>query len=159
MPYVAEKFKDYHSFASSKLVDILPEDKVKDAVIYEITSFDNIVLINESGKLVAKSLPIQAQISPIKSSIVDDFNKDGFKDILVAGNHYGVEVETIRYDAGYGALLLGDGKNNFTYINPNKSGFYNPHDTRSLLNIKIKGNKSLLVSNNDDLLQVFKFNN
>ena len=159
MPYVAEKFKDYHSFASSKLVDILPEDKVKDAVIYEITSFDNIVLINESGKLVAKSLPIQAQISPIKSSIVDDFNKDGFKDILVAGNHYGVEVETIRYDAGYGALLLGDGKNNFTYINPNKSGFYNPHDTRSLLNIKIKGNKSLLVSNNDDLLQLFKFNN
>ena len=30
MPYVAEKFKDYHSFASSKLLDILPEDKIEE---------------------------------------------------------------------------------------------------------------------------------
>ena len=32
MPYVAEKFESYDSFASSKLIDILPEDKIDDAV-------------------------------------------------------------------------------------------------------------------------------
>ena len=94
MPYVAEKFKDFHSFASSKLIDILPEEKVKDAVIYEINNFESIILINEEGKLIPKPLPIQAQVSPIKNSYVDDFNNDGFKDILVVGNHHGVEVET-----------------------------------------------------------------
>ena len=31
MPYVANKFKDYHSFASSKLMDILPKDKLEGA--------------------------------------------------------------------------------------------------------------------------------
>jgi len=85
MPYVGEKFKDFQSFASSKLIDVLPEDKVKDAVIYEIDNFESVVLINENGKLIRQSLPIQAQVSPIKSSLVDDFNNDGHKDILVVG--------------------------------------------------------------------------
>ena len=44
MPYVAEKFEDYDSFASSKLIEILPEDKVDDAVVYEIKSFASVVL-------------------------------------------------------------------------------------------------------------------
>ncbi len=52
MPYVSDKFKDYHSFASSKLLDILPEDKVDDAVVYEIQNFESIILINENGKLI-----------------------------------------------------------------------------------------------------------
>ncbi len=42
MPYVSEKFKDYHSFASSKLLDILPKDKVEEAVIYQIENFESI---------------------------------------------------------------------------------------------------------------------
>ena len=38
---------------------------------------------------------------------VGDFNADGFKDIMIVGNHYGVEVETTRYDAGFGGVFLG----------------------------------------------------
>ena len=70
-----------------------------------------------------QKLPIQAQISPIKNSLVDDFNNDGFKDILLVGNHYGVEVETVRYDAGYGSLFLGDGKNNLDLYPHQKAVF------------------------------------
>jgi len=160
MPYVAKKFKDYHSFASSKLLDILPEDKLGDAVVYEITNFESIILINDNGKLTAKPLPIEVQISPIKSSIVNDFNGDGFKDILIVGNHYGVEVETVRYDAGYGALLLGDGQNDFNFVSPKESGFYTPHDGRSISEIKQNGNNYLVVvTNNNATCDVFKANN
>jgi len=160
MPYVAEKFKDYHSFASSKLLDILPEDKLSDAVVYEITNFESIILINDNGKLTVKPLPIQVQISPIKSSMVNDFNGDGFKDILIVGNHYGVEVETTRYDAGYGALLLGDGHNNFKFLSPKESGFYAPHDSRSISVIKQKSNNYLVVvTNNNATCDIFKVNN
>ncbi len=155
MPYVAEKFKDYNSFASSKLLDILPEDKVKNAVIYEISNFESIILINENGALKPKPLPIQAQISPIKSSWVDDFNDDGFKDLLIVGNHYGVEVETVRYDAGYGLVMLGDGNNNFKPLSPINSGFYVPYDTRSIQPIKINGQNALIITNNNDALSVF----
>lgn len=157
MPYVAEKFEDYHSFASSKLIDILPEDKVEDAIIYEIKSFESIILINDNGKLVRKELPNDVQISPIKSSLVMDVNKDGNKDIIIAGNHYGVEVETTRYDAGFGAVLLGDGNNNFNYITPNESGFYVPYDSRNITTISKSKNPLIVVTNNNEKLTVFKF--
>jgi len=158
MPFISEKFKDYHSFASSKLLDILPEDKVTDAVIYEINNFESIILINEDGKLRRQSLPIEAQISPIKSSLVADFNNDGFKDIIIVGNHYGVEVETVRYDAGNGLLLLGDGDNNFKSSKPSSSGVHVPFDSRSIESIKIKNKEVLLITNNNDSLKLLQRN-
>ncbi|MBO6632010.1 MAG: VCBS repeat-containing protein [Psychroserpens sp.] len=156
MPYVAEKFKDYHSFASSKLIDILPEDKVDEAVIYEIKSFESIVLINDNGQLRRQILPIQAQISPLKSSIVTDVNKDGNMDIITVGNHYGVEVETTRYDAGFGTVLLGDGANNFKFLSPSKSGFYVPTDSRNIMKIKQGDTDLIIVSNNNEKLSLFR---
>lgn len=156
MPYVAEKFGDYHSFASSKLIDILPEDKVKDAVIYQIESFESIILENKNGKLIKKVLPKEAQISPIKSSIAIDINKDGYKDIIVVGNHYGVEVETTRYDAGFGAVFLGDASNNYTYISPMQSGLYVPNDTRDIVVQNFK-NKYVrfIITNNNHFVNIF----
>jgi hypothetical protein len=160
MPYVGEKFKDFHSFASSKLIDILPEKKIEDAVIYEISNFKSIILINNDGNLEPQSLPIQAQVSPIKSSIVDDFNNDGFKDLLLVGNHYGVEVETVRYDAGYGSLFLGDGKNNFTFLSPTSSGVYIPKDSRFISSIKTtQKQKIYLTTTNNNTISLFKKNN
>lgn len=156
MPYVADKFENYHSFASSKLIDILPEDKVDDAVVYEIESFESIILMNEGGKLIRKPLPNEAQIAPVKSSIITDINKDGYNDIIIVGNHYGVEVETSRYDAGFGAVLLGDGQNNFKFISPNKSGFYVPKDSRDIKLLNYKNKPLFIVTNNDAQPSVFE---
>ena len=159
MPYVAEKFKDYHSFASSKLLDILPEKNVDDAVIYEINNFESIILINENGQLIRRALPNEAQVSPIKSSLVFDVNRDGHKDIITVGNHYGVEVETTRYDAGFGAVLLGDGKNNFLSMPPFQSGFYTPHDSRDIKIIKQSNKNLFMVTNNSAPLNIFSVKN
>ena len=156
MPYVADKFEDYHSFASSTLIEILPDEKMEGSVVYEISSFESILLINENGKFIVKPLPNEAQIAPIKSSLVIDINKDGYKDIITVGNHYGVEVETVRYDAGYGTVLLGDGNNNFTFMPPRKSGFYVPLDSRDLQQLSIKGGKTLVITNNNSSLSLFK---
>ena len=159
MPYVAEKFEDFHSFASSTLMDILPQDKVESAVVYEISSFESIILINDKGQLKRKVLPNQLQVSPIKSIYIGDVNEDGFKDIFTVGNHYGVEVETVRYDAGVRGVLLGDGKNGFEYVSPLESGFYVPLDSREikLLN-SARGQNLYLVLNNNDTPLLFKKN-
>lgn len=160
MPYVAEKFEDYHSFASSKLIDILPEGKVEEAVKYQIKSFQSVILINDNGVLVKKPLPNEVQVSPIKSSLVRDINNDGNMDILVVGNHYGVEVETTRYDAGYGGLLLGDGNNNFKFSPVKQSGFYAPLDCRQIKCVKVDSNKEyFIVANNNSEPKIFTFNN
>nr|WP_321234191.1 VCBS repeat-containing protein [uncultured Psychroserpens sp.] len=156
MPYVAEKFKDYHSFASSKLIDILPEEKVDGAVVYEIENFESIILVNDNGQLIRKPLPIEAQISPLKSSLVVDINMDGFNDIITVGNHYGVEVETTRYDAGFGTVLLGNGHNEFKYVSPNESGFYVPYDSRDIKRINNSNTPLIIVTNNNSKPSFFK---
>ncbi|WP_299098862.1 VCBS repeat-containing protein [uncultured Winogradskyella sp.] len=156
MPYVADKFKDYHSFASSKLIDILPVDKVEEGVVYEIESFESVILINEGGRLIRKPLPIEAQVTPIKSSIVMDFNNDGNSDILTIGNHYGVEVETTRYDAGFGNVLLNDGNNNFENLSTSQSGFYIPADSRDAKVLKCGKKSILIISNNDSAVSAFE---
>jgi hypothetical protein len=157
MPYVSEKFKDYHSFASSKLLDILPKDKIEGAVIYQIENFESIVLLNHKGQFKTIPLPIEAQVSPIKDAIINDFNSDGFPDILVIGNHYGVEIETTRYDAGNGLMLLGDGKSNFTSVNTIRSGINLFKDSRAISNLKIKDEYVLVISSNKDSLKLAKY--
>ncbi|GAA4954553.1 VCBS repeat-containing protein [Algibacter agarivorans] len=159
MHYVSEKFKDYHSFASSKLVEILPEDEVEKAVVYEISDFKSIVLINDNGKFIKKPLPVEAQTAPLKSALVLDINSDGNKDIISVGNHYGAEVETTRYDAGIGTVLLGDGKHDFTAISPLESGFYVPHDSRQINTLKTKDKYVLMVTNNNSTPTFFNKNN
>lgn len=156
MPYVAEKFKDYHSFASSKLADILPENEIDKAVVYEISSFKSIVLINDNGKLKKQDLPIEAQISPLKSALVLDIDDDGNKDIVTVGNHYEAEVETTRYDAGIGTVLLGDGNNNFKAISAVESGFYIPYDSRQVNVLYQKNKEVLFVTNNNGHLSLFE---
>ena len=157
MPYVSEKFKDYHSFASSKLLDILPEGKIEGAVKYQIENFESIILWNENDSFKTASLPIQAQVSPIKDAIVKDFNKDGFQDIFMIGNHYGVEVETTRYDAGNGLVLLGNIENTFTALGSEKSGINLFKDTRSISSIKIKNKDILIVTSNKDSIKIIEY--
>ncbi|WP_392347385.1 VCBS repeat-containing protein [uncultured Polaribacter sp.] len=157
MPYVSEKFKDYHSFASSKLLDILPKDKIEGAVIYQIENFESIVLINENGRFKNTSLPIEAQVSPIKDAMINDFNNDGYQDVILIGNHYGVEVETTRYDAGNGLILLGDGKNNFTSLSSIKSGVNLFKDSRSISSLKLMDKNILVITSNKDSLNIVKY--
>jgi len=74
---------------------------------------------------------------------------------MVAGNHYGVEVETTRYDAGYGAVLLGTSNGNYLVQSPKQSGFYIPFDSRHISQITINGQKTILVANNNEKLKLF----
>jgi hypothetical protein len=129
------------------------------AVVYEISNFESIILVNDKGILKPQALPIEAQVSPVKDALVDDFNNDGFKDIIIVGNHYGVEVETVRYDARYGLLLLGDGKNNFKSSDSSYSGVHIPLDSRSIRPLNINNEKDIIViTNNNDALILFQKN-
>lgn len=155
MPYISDKFKDYNSFASSKLADILPKEGLKNAVAYEIENFESIILINKGGQLIRQSLPLMAQNSPIKSSLTADFDKDGNMDIITVGNHYGAEVETTRYDAGIGCVLLGDGNNNFHPMTAIESGLFVPFDSRDITIIKKENKNLIFITNNNDAPSIF----
>lgn len=150
MPFISEKFKDFDAFAKASLVDIFSEQKLNEALNYKIKTFESIYLENKgSNNFVAKSLPIQAQFGPIKDFCVLDFNKDGNKDFIFGGNHYPVEVETVRYDANKGGVCLGDGIGHFKFISASESGIYLNQDVRDLEIINMNNKLYLLATVND----------
>lgn len=160
MPFIDEKFPTYKEFALAELDDILGEEKLSSSLHLEAYTFSSTVLINEGGKFKSNPLPNLAQIAPTNDIITEDFNGDGMLDILIVGNMYDTEVETPRYDAGYGLLLLGDGSGAFNPLPVYKSGFYAPGDVKdmALLNL-VNGGRLVIVANNDEKPQVFRLSN
>jgi hypothetical protein len=79
----------------------------------------------------------QVQQSPINSILQYDFNGDGKKDLMLAGNNYQSEVETTRADAGIGNILLGDGNGAYKYLNHLEFGFLADKDVRDIVLINI----------------------
>ena len=124
---------------------------------YAATNFASTYFENKgSGQFASHTLPVEAQFSSINDILVDDFNKDNYPDLLLAGNLYNAEVETARNDAGYGLLLAGDGNGHFKPVDRKESGFFVPHDVKSMAPLKGQGTTFLLVGCNDDPLQIFK---
>ena len=154
-PMIAQKFPTYLSFAESDLKGILG-DEMETAFHKQAYLFSSIILINDNGKLTIKKLPLEAQLSTVNGILVSDFDNDGKKDILIAGNKFDVEVETTPADASVGLLMKGDGKGSFISAKPMESGFFVPYNVKDIKLINTKEAQVLLVSSNNDSLRVFE---
>lgn len=158
VPQLKEKFPTYDLFASSDVYDIYGKNSLENALHYEANTFASMYIENlGNGRFEMRELPVMAQLSSVNDILIDDYNHDGNLDMLLAGNLYQAEVETARNDAGYGMLLLGDGKGNFDALSKAESGFFVPYDVKGMAVIQgTKGRERILVSANDDYLRVFE---
>lgn len=112
LPLVAKNYPDYKSFSFAALNDIL-EPAVQERVLYKfkMNTTTSYILWNDGSKFRWEALPEAAQLSPIKKTIVHDFNGDNIPDIILTGNDYTYEVSTGYYDANKGLILMSkDGK-------------------------------------------------
>jgi enediyne biosynthesis protein E4 len=158
MPVIAQKFPTFVSFANSDLAGILGNRNMESALHYKAYTFSSVVAINESGKLNFRRLPVETQLSCINGFIVHDFDGDGKKDVLLAGNKFDVEVETTPADASPGWVLKGDGSGNFEVLKPAQSGFFVPYNVKDVRLVKTGLRWSVLVASNSDLLRAFRLN-
>lgn len=149
IPSLQRNIKSYKEFANKDLKGIFGES-VAVALHYEVNEFRSGIFIN-NGKEDFKfePFPNEVQRSPINSLLYSDFDGDGNKDLLVAGNNYQSEIETTRADSGIGSLLLGDGKGDFTFMPNTETGLYADKDIRHMKVIHTAdGTKVLVVNNN-----------
>lgn len=100
---------------------------------------------------------MHAQTGPLNGIAVRDLNADGHADIIAAGNHWGAEVETVRYDAGTGIVLLGDGQGGFRPLSVRESGLFAWRNAKDLVVLEqgAGGAPWVVVSNNNDAVEVF----
>lgn len=157
IPSIKNKFPTYDAFASADLQQVYGSGNLQEALHYEANTFASSIIYNEdNGKFRVESLPELAQISSVNSILIDDFNNDLKADLIIAGNLHVAEVETPRNDAGYGLLLSGDGKGNFTPLNYEHTGLAIYGDVKKIKTIRIgeTSNRGVIVARNNEYLQV-----
>ncbi len=156
IPQLKQKIKKYDLFASLEINEVYGSDNLQEALHYETQTFANSYIENlgKNGFRISP-LPNRAQFSNVNDIVIKDFNTDGNLDVLLAGNLYVSEIETMRNDAGTGVLLYGNGKGGFSPETVVNSGFFTNKDVRKM---RIIENQNLiLVANNNDKLQIFEY--
>jgi enediyne biosynthesis protein E4 len=147
---VKATFPTYKDFAKASLKDILTADERKNALLVSANNFESSIIKNMgNGKFELIPLPYQAQWSSVFGIVTDDFNGDGYEDILINGNDYGMESSTGQYDAMNGLLLLGDGKFNFKPQTMLQSGITIPNNGKALAKIKLGNTYAIAASQNN----------
>ncbi len=158
MPFVKDKFPSYKAFAEASLVDVYGEDNLDSALHHEAETLESTFIENlGNGEFKLKKLLNAVQISPIMDFEFIDIDNDNSKDIFIVGNHYNAEVETVRYDASYGAVLsYSDGA--FILNDPKITGFINKGNAKNITVVDTKSGKTLLIANNDGAIKGFSMN-
>ena len=90
-------------------------------------------------------MPVEAQMAPVYGITTDDFNEDGFADVLLTGNRRDSELLSGFLDGSIGQLFLGDGLGNFHGISHTESGFLTPEDTRGIVKIIVSDTTTYVV--------------
>ncbi len=150
------KFTDYASYASATLEQILTTEQIAKSSKLEAHELKSMYFENNSMKFIPHVLPIAAQFAPIHAIHVFDYDSDGNKDILLAGNQTYTRLRLGMMDANMGQLFRGDGKGNFQYIPQSDSGFSILGDVKSILQLPSQPNLLYFGINNKGIINFQK---
>ena len=157
MPFIAQKYRNFHTFATAGLADIYTAPRLQNSVKLEVNELTSGMLINDGhGKFEFRALPQLAQIAPSFGLAFLEANGDGKIDLYVSQNFYGPQRETGRMAGGVGLLLLGNGDGSFQELEPMKSGIIIASDARGAVAVDINsdGKDDLAVAINNDTVRI-----
>lgn len=156
-----KKYVHYKDYADATINDIFSKDKINSAQVLHCDELASGILYNDgSNHFSFKALPLQAQVSKMFGSIQYDFDKDGRKDLLCAGNFYSYRVQLGRSDASLGVLLMQLADKTFTAMDPAVSGLYIGGDVRGITQVKNNaGENVIVIAKNNEAVQVLKVSN
>ncbi len=145
LPSLKKKFLEYKSYSTAAINDLFTGEQLKDAGLLKAEAMQTVYLENRGNEgFVLHALPLEAQYAPVYGIVAADVNKDGKKDLLLAGNNTWTRIKFGRYSANHGVLLLGDGKGNFTYVPQTQSGLNIRSNVRSL-KLLTRGHKQRVI--------------
>ena len=156
-PRQTRRFRTFDQFSKATLSDIFGMDSLSKARKLEAAELANgIFFQQQDGSYQFHLLPREAQLSPIHTISLLDFNGDGTQDLFLAGNDFGPEPTTGRFDGSLGLLLANDGHGTFTPVWPARSGISIPGESRASKVFENGGQSSLLVARTHGPLMLFR---
>ena len=133
LPFLKKKFLKYSDYSNATITDLFTPEQLKDAGLLKASEMRTLYLENKANTgFGLHDLPVEAQFAPVYSITSADVNKDGKKDLILAGNNAWTRIRYGRYEANHGTILLGDGKGNFKFMPPAQSGLTVRGDVRSM---------------------------
>ncbi|MBK8847024.1 MAG: VCBS repeat-containing protein [Bacteroidetes bacterium] len=153
-----KRYLTYGEFASKTINELLTPDELKFIKTLNAYTFANSVAINKGGgNFSLSALPMAAQFSPVNGLVAEDINGDNKTDLILAGNHYGSEVNIGVYDAGNGCVLVQEASGGWKSLSTTASGWFTANDVKDVQVItqKSSGKKLYLIANNNNQLQVY----
>ncbi|MEP6793139.1 MAG: VCBS repeat-containing protein, partial [Saprospiraceae bacterium] len=154
IPKLKKKFVRYTPYASATINDIFTAEELNGSTTLTANTFQTIYLVNENKKFVPHPLPYQVQLAPVFDMVIEDFNRDGKMDILMAGNFLYSETETGEMDAGNGTLLIQNSDGSFRYVPNIEHGFWAQDEVRELKMItRADGKQEVVTINNKGPVQ------
>ncbi|MDO6432528.1 VCBS repeat-containing protein [Flavitalea sp. BT771] len=156
MPSIKKSFDVNASYAAASMDQLFTKEMMAGATVLHCAEVRSGFFENDGhGKFTFHPFPTPAQIAPVNAIVVDDVDKDGRMDILLAGNEYQAAVPAGRYDASYGLWLKGDGHGGFIPVPPATSGLILDGDVKDLKMIKVAGRRIMLAAINDQPMKAF----
>jgi hypothetical protein len=138
MPILKKKFNNYSAYADATIDNMLSKEQLSRAQTSIVNNLATVYIENTGHGYKVHALTHEVQLSPVSTIIAGDFNRDGFDDLIMAGNQSYNRIYLGRHDASHGTLLLGDGRGNFKYAPPFRSGLNLKGDTKSGVVMKDK---------------------
>lgn len=156
-PWIARKFPTYRGFAGATLAEVFGADRLAAVHRLEVTGLASGIFIHGAdGRFVFQPLPAEAQLAPINAIAVADLTGDGKLDLFVAGNNFGPEPNTGRWDGSVGLLLRGNGRGQYQPVLPADAGIVVPGEVRSALSLPGPTGARVIVGRNQGSLLLFE---
>jgi hypothetical protein len=149
VPMLNKKYLDYNAYADVTKDNMFTKEQLNNAEELKANNLATVYLENNGSEFIVRPLPIEAQYTPVYAVLATDINKDGNKDIILAGNNTFTRIKFSRYDASHAMVLLGDGKGNFNYLPQWQTGLQVTGNCRS---IELVDNKIFFGMNNGRMI-------
>jgi hypothetical protein len=120
-PDLARRFTNHFAFAKATVPEIFAERFPKVRFV-EAAHLESMVFLNRGDHFEPYALPREAQLAPVNSICVGDFDGDGIEDLFLAQNFFGTISDINRDDNGRGLWLRGKGDGTFEAMDSTISG-------------------------------------
>lgn len=154
-PFIRKQFEGYSEMAGLT-VDEIFGNRLSSMNLLRANGLSTTLLRNSGKTYTLERMPDALQWFPVFAWVVRDWDGDGSKDLLAAGNFYGVTPYEGRYDAGFGQVLLNK-SNVWITPSPLVSALKLEGEVRMIQPLKAGGGQWVyLVARNNDSLKVIE---
>jgi len=156
IPFVERSIKTFAQYADASVQGLMGP-AMERASYLDVNTFDHMLFLNRGGRLEARPLPTEAQLSPAFYAGVADYDGDGNDDLFLTQNFYPTEPLMPRYATGRGLWLHGDGTGDLRPVSGLVTGVkvYGDQRGAGLSDYDGDGRIDLVVSQNGNTTKLF----